>query len=104
MGIAVGSATQSLAVQRLFPLPVSLAAILNVGSLPSSPNVDQLHPTSSDVPGVKPKSSMVENLEAAVGIAAQSLSVQMAAILNLGSGQCRAMFPVTYLSLAWSIM
>ncbi len=64
--IAVGIATPSFAVQKLFPLTVSLAAILNFGSLPSSPNVGQRHPTSADVLGVKPKSAMVENLEAAV--------------------------------------
>jgi len=53
VGIAVGIATPSLAVQKLFPLPVSLAAILKFGSLPSSTNVDQRHPTSGDVLGVK---------------------------------------------------
>ena len=75
VGIAAGIATPSLAVQRIFPLPVELTAILNFGSLPSSPNVYQAHPTSVDVLGVKPKSSMVENLEAAVGIALQSPTV-----------------------------
>ena len=73
--IAVGIATPSLAVQKLFPLPVSLAAILNFGSPPSSPNVDQRNPTSADVLGVKSKSAMVENVEAAVGIASQSPTV-----------------------------
>ena len=34
-------ATRSLAVQKLFPLPVSLAAILNFGGLPASANVGQ---------------------------------------------------------------
>ncbi len=72
VGIAARIATPSLDVHKLFPLSVSLAAILNFGSLPSSPNVDQRHPTSADVLGVKPKSAMVENLEAAAGIALQS--------------------------------
>ena len=72
VGIAVGIPMPSLAVQKLFPLPVSLAAILNFGSLLSSSNVDQRHTTSADVLGVKPKSAKVENLEAAVGIALQS--------------------------------
>ena len=40
VGIAVVIVTPSLAVQKLFTLPVSLAAILNFGSLPSSANVD----------------------------------------------------------------
>ncbi len=71
VGIADGIATPSFAVQKLFPLPVSLAAMLNFGSPPSSTNVDQRHPTSADVLGVKSKSAMVENLEAAVGIALQ---------------------------------
>ncbi len=53
VGIAVGIATPSLDVQKLFPLPVSLYAILNFGSLPSSTNVDQRYPTSGDVLGVK---------------------------------------------------
>ncbi len=72
VGIAVGIATPSLAIQKLFPLPVSLAAILKFGSLPSSINVDQRLPMSADVLDVKSKSAMVENLEAAVGIASQS--------------------------------
>ena len=76
MGVAVGIATPSHAVKKLFPLSVSLAAILNFGSLPSSTNVDQRHPTSADVLGVKSKSAMAENLEAAVGIASQSLTVK----------------------------
>ncbi len=66
VGIAVVIATPSLAVQKLFSLSVSLDAILNFSSLPSSANVDIRHPTSADVLGVKPKSAMVENLEAAV--------------------------------------
>jgi len=45
--IAVGIATPSLAIQKLFPLPVSLAAILKFGSLPSSINVDQRLPMSA---------------------------------------------------------
>ena len=71
VGIAAGIATPSLAVQKLFPLRVSLAAILKFGSLPSLSNVDQRHPTSADVLGVMSKSAIVENLEAAVGIASQ---------------------------------
>ncbi len=76
VGIAAGIATPSLVVQKLFLLPVSLAAILNFGSLPSSSNVDQRHPTSADVLGVMSKSAIVENLEAAVGIASQSITAQ----------------------------
>ena len=75
VGVAVGIATPSLAVQKLFPLPVSLAAILNFSSLPSSANVDQRLPMPADVLDVKSKSAMVENLEAAVGIASQSPTV-----------------------------
>ncbi len=75
MGVAAGIATPSLALQKLFPLPVSLAAILNFGSLASSTNVDQRHPRSANVLGVKSKSAMVENVEAAVGIASQSPTV-----------------------------
>jgi hypothetical protein len=45
VGIAVGVAAQLFAVQKLFRLPVLLAAILNFGSLSSSTNVDQRRPT-----------------------------------------------------------
>ncbi len=76
VGIAAGLATPSLAVKKLFPLPVSLAAILNFGSLPSSANVDQRLPTPADVLDIMSKSAMVENLEAAVGIASQSPTVK----------------------------
>ena len=38
--VAVGITTSTFAVQKLFLLPVSLAAILNFGSLSSSTNVD----------------------------------------------------------------
>ena len=62
VGITVGIATLSLAVQKLFQLPVSLTAILNFGSLPLSTNVDQSRITSGGVLGVKSKSAMVENL------------------------------------------
>ncbi len=70
-GIAVGIATPSFAVYTLFPLPVSLAAILNFGSLSSSTIVDQRRPTSGSVLSVKSKSSVVENVGAAFGIASQ---------------------------------
>ena len=61
MGIAVGIAAPLFAVQKLFPLPVLLAAILNFGSLPSSTNVDQRRLTSDSVLAVKSKSGVVEN-------------------------------------------
>ena len=41
VGIAVGIVAPSLAVQKLFPLPVLLAAILNFGGLPTSVNLRQ---------------------------------------------------------------
>ncbi len=47
VGIAVGIVAPSLAVQKLFPLPVLLAAILNFGSLPLLTNVNQRQPMSS---------------------------------------------------------
>ncbi len=71
-GIEVGIAATSLVVQKLFPLPISLAAILKFGSLPSSTNVDQCRPTSGGVLVVKSKSAMVENVETAFGIALHS--------------------------------
>ncbi len=70
VGIAVVIATPSFAVQKLFS-----TAILNFGSLPSSANVDQRHPAPADVIGVKSKSTMVESLQAAVGIASKSATV-----------------------------
>ena len=71
VGIAVGVAAPQFAVQKLFPLPVLLAAILNFDSLSSSTNVDQRRPTSGSVISVKSKSSVVENMRAAFGIASQ---------------------------------
>jgi hypothetical protein len=65
VGIAVGIAAPSFAVQKLFPLPVLLAAILNFGSLSSSTNVNQRRPTSSSVLRVKSKSGVVDNVEEA---------------------------------------
>ena len=76
MGIAVGIAAPLFAVQKLFPLPVLLAAILNFGSLSSSTNVDQRRLTSGSVLSVKSKSGVVENVGAAFGIASQSTTVQ----------------------------
>ena len=71
VGIAVGIAAPTFAVQKLFSLPVSLAVILNFGSLSSSTNVDQHQPTSDSVLGVKSKSGVVEKVKAAFGIASQ---------------------------------
>ncbi len=71
MGVEVGIAAPSFAVQKLFPLPVLLAAILNFGSLSSSTNVDQRRPTSGSVLSVKSKSDVVENMGLAFGIASQ---------------------------------
>mgnify|MGYP003391566832 len=76
MGIAVGIAAPLFAVQKLFPLPVLLAAILNFGSLSSSTNVDQRRQTSGSVLRVKSKSGVVDNVEEAIGIASQSTTVE----------------------------
>ena len=76
MGIAVGIAAPLFAVQKLFSLPVLLAAILNFGSLSSSTNVGQRRPTSGSVLRVKSKSGVVDNVEKAFGIASQSTTVE----------------------------
>ncbi len=68
---APGIATPSLAVEKLFPLPVLLAAILIFGSLSSSTNVDQRRRTSCSILSVKSKSGVVENVGAAFGIASK---------------------------------
>jgi len=62
VGIAVGIAAPPFAVQQLYPLPVSLAAILNFGSLSSSIYGNQRRPTSGSVLCVKSKSGVVENV------------------------------------------
>ncbi len=63
MEIAVGISAPSLAVQQIFSRPVSLSAILNFGSLPSSINVDQRRKkTLGSVLSVKSKSGVVENV------------------------------------------
>ena len=66
VGIAVGIAAPSFAVQQLFPLPVLPAAILNVGSLSSSINVGLRRLTS--VPSVKSKSGVVENVGSTINV------------------------------------
>ncbi len=66
VGVAVGIAAPSLAVQKLFPLPVSLTAMLNFGS----------RTTSGTARSDTVKSGMVNNVRIAVGIAAPSLAVQ----------------------------
>ena len=71
----VGIAALLFAVQKLFPLPVLLAAILNFGSLSSSTNVGQRRQASGSVIRVKSKSCVVDNVEEAIGIAAQSTTV-----------------------------
>jgi len=76
MGIAVGIAAPLFAVQKLFPLPVLLAAILNFGSLSSSTNVGQRQQASGSVIRVKAKSCVVDNVEEAIGIASQSTTVE----------------------------
>jgi len=73
VGIGVGIAAPSLAAQKLFPLPVLLAAILNFGSLLSSTNVGQPQAVSSVS---KSKLDDVENVGTAFGIASQSTTVQ----------------------------
>ena len=60
VGVAVGIAAPSLAVQKLFPLPVSLSAILNFGNLPSSTNVGKCRQTSGSVLSVKSRSGVVD--------------------------------------------
>ncbi len=110
MGVEVGIAAPSLTVQKLFPLPVWLPAILIFGSLSSSTNVDQRRRTSGSVPSVKSKSSVVENVGTAFGIALHTTTVQelfpfpvsVAAILNFGSRQRRPVSTVSYSSRALS--
>ena len=62
VGIDVGIATPSLAVQTLFPLPISLSAILNFGSLPTSNNVGKRRPTPGSLLNVKSQSGVAENV------------------------------------------
>ena len=76
VGVAVEIASPSLSVQKLFPLPVLLAAILNFGSLSSSTNVGQRRQASGSVIRVKSKSCVVDNVEEAIGIASQSTTVE----------------------------
>ena len=57
VGVAVEIAAPSLAVQKLFQFPVSVAAILTFGSLLTSGNVDS----------VISKSGRAENVEVKVG-------------------------------------
>ncbi len=72
----VGLAAPSVVVQKVNPLPVLLAAILNFGSLPSSTDVGHRRPTLGVVLSVNSMSGVVENVSAAFGIASQSSTVQ----------------------------
>ena len=65
MGVAVGIASPSLLVQKLFPFPVCIAAILSFGYWLMSGSVGT----------AISKSGMVENVGEAVGIASLSVSV-----------------------------
>ena len=62
LGIAVGIGAPSFAVQKLFSLPVLLAAILNFGGLSVLSNVDQDRQTSGRVLSVKSKPGAIENM------------------------------------------
>ena len=77
MGIALQIAAPSLAVEKLFPHPASLAAILNLGSLPSSINVGLRLLTSGCVLSVKSNSGVVETVgSTAFGIPTHSTTVK----------------------------
>ena len=71
--IAVGIAVPSLAVQKLFPLPVFAGRHLEFWW---SAIVYQRRSTSGSVPNVKSKSGVVENVGVAFEIASQSTTVQ----------------------------
>ena len=73
VGIAVGIAAPSLAVQTLFPLQFFVGRHLDFWW---SVMVYQRRSTSCSDPSVKSKSGVVENVGAAFEIASQSISVQ----------------------------
>ena len=84
IGIAGRIAAPSLAVQKLFPLPVVLTAILNFGNLSSSTNVAKFRPPLGSVLGVK--SDLVENqYGVAYRIASLSLSFKIFFLLRVQS-------------------
>ncbi len=69
VGVAVGIVSPAHSVQYLFPLPVSVAAILN--------SVDnRRHGRSGDIGNVISKSGLVENVGVEVEIASLSQTVQ----------------------------
>ena len=73
VGVAVGIAAPSLAVQKLFPLPVFAGRHLGFWWYTI---VYQPLSTSGSVPSVKSKSGVVENVGVAFEIASKSPSVQ----------------------------
>jgi len=73
VGVAVGIAAPSLAVQKLFPLPVFPGRHLGLWWYTI---VYQPLSTSGSVPSVKSKSGVVENVGVAFEIAWKSPSVQ----------------------------
>jgi len=109
MGVEVVIAAPSLTVQKLFPLPVWLPAILIFGSLPSSTNVDQRRRTSGSVPSVKSKSSVIVNVGQPWNRVAHNYRSRVMFISGFGgshlefrSRQRRAVSTVSYSSRAWS--
>ncbi len=69
VGVAVGIVSPAHCVQQLFPLPVSVAAILKA--------VDgRRREMSGDVDSIIFKSGLVENMGVEVGIAAPSITVE----------------------------
>ncbi len=75
VGVASEIALPSFSVQKLFPLPVCLIAILRFPGVPTSGHV---------VSGIS-ESGMVENVGVAAEIASPSLSVQKLFLLPVSS-------------------
>ncbi len=71
VGTAVGIVAPSLAVQKLFPLPVFVGRHLDFLW-----SVIVCQPQTDSVPSVKSKSGVVENVGVAFEIASQSTTVQ----------------------------
>ncbi len=106
VGVAAGIASLTFSDHLLFPLPVSTSGfVADISGFPC-------WLMSGSVGSVISRSSMVENVGVAVGIASPSLSAQMLFLLPVFTsglhfrfrGRCRTMSAVSYLGRPWSKM
>ncbi len=83
VGAAAGTASKSISVQKLFTLPVSVAAILNFGC----------RPMSGHVISAISESDVVKNVRVAVSTASPSPPVQKLSLILFSTGRFSSVKP-----------